>query len=87
MSHHVTEMPDLAPHQLGPVAPMADLTAEVTTHKGCSLSDGVGHYWTVMYESSRTRHLSYLELPGYPHPTGWTPRVPRAILGESKFLL
>ena len=41
------------------------------------------------YESSRTRPASYRRLPGYPHPTGWTPPVPRAILGigESKFLL
>jgi hypothetical protein len=29
----------IIPHQLGPVAPMADLTAEVATHKGCSLGD------------------------------------------------
>lgn len=39
----------IIPHQLGPVAPMADLTAEVATHKGCSLGDGVGHHRTVMF--------------------------------------
>ncbi len=38
---------------------------------------------------SRSRHSSYRGRPGYPHPAGWTPPVPRAILGigESKFLL
>ena len=51
---------------------------------GVNLTD-----WAVLTESSRTRHASYRGLPGYPHPTGWTPPVPRAILGigESKFLL
>ena len=46
-------------------------------------------YGAALYESSRTRHSSYQRLPGYPHPTGWTPPRPRDILwtGESKFLL
>ena len=36
------------------------------------------------YEPSRSRHASYRGLPGYGHPIGWTPPVPRAILGIGK---
>ena len=37
------------------------------------------------YESSRTRRASYRGWSGYPHPTGWTPPGPRAILGRERF--
>ena len=40
------------------------------------------------WQTAEQWYESYRRLPGYPHPTGWTPPIPRAILriGESKFL-